>query len=338
MKRILSILSVVLCCSLAQAQDKPSINVQAEVRFDYQREYIDGNALDANSGFEGKFLNVMAFGRFNDRFSYAFRQRLNKAHTKQSVFDATDFVNLTYRLNSHWSFTAGKQLVDLGRMVYNKAPIDMYFCTEFWNKFALYQWGVNTNYTTGNKKDVFQFQLTESPYDFKNQDLYAFNLMWMGSHGWFKSFWSLNAMAYEPGEYLYFLSLGNHFQLGNAALKVDFMNRGSDADFFRLKDFSLIGELSYPVQANWNVYGKVSYDINKTENTSDFCVLPGTELTRVGAGMEYYPLKEGNKNLRFHLYGCYATGKNGNPSGSALPGQFLVAAGVKMRVNVFQSK
>ena len=338
MKRFLVVLFVVLGCSWAQAQDKPSINVQAEVRFDYQREYMDGNALDANSGFKGKFLNVIAFGKFNEHFSYAFRQRLNKAHADQSVFDATDFVNLTYRLNNHWSFTGGKQLVNLGRMVYNKASIDMYFCTEFWNKFALYQWGLNTTYATASKKDVFEIQLTESPFDYKNQDLYALHLTWYGNRDWFSSFWSLNAMGYAPGEYIYFLSLGSQFKLGSSALKVDFMNRGSDSDFFRLKDFSLIGELSFPVQQKLNVYGKVSYDVNKTENTSDFCVLPGTELTRVGAGLEYYPLEKGNKNLRFHLYGCYATGQNANPSGTALPGQFLIAGGVKIKVNVFQSK
>ena len=334
MKRIVSILFVVCCCGLAQAQDKPTINMQAEARFDYQREYMDGHPLDANSGFKGKFINIMANGKISDRFSYAFRQRLNKAHTDQSFFDATDFVNLTYRLDDNWSFNGGKQVVSLGRYVYNKAPIDLYFYSEFWYKFGLYQWGVSTTYTTDTKKDVFQFQLCESPFDYKNQDLYAFNLMWYGSHNWFNSIWSLNAMAYEPGEYIYFLSLGNQFQLGDAAFKVDFMNRGSDSDFFRLKDFSLIGELSYPIQGQWNVFGKVSYDVNRTDNASDFCVLPGTELTRVGAGLEYYPLKEGNKNLRFHLYGCYATGENANPSGAVLPGQFLVGVGVKMKVNV----
>ena len=60
----------------------------------------------------------------------------------------------------------------------------------------------------------------------------------------------------------------------------------------------------------------------------------GTELTRVGAGLEYYPLKDGNKNLRFHLYACQAFGKNGNPAGTMLPEQTFVDLGVKFKVDI----
>jgi hypothetical protein len=54
----------------------------------------------------------------------------------------------------------------------------------------------------------------------------------------------------------------------------------------------------------------------------------------VGAGLEYYPLSNGNRNIRFHLYGCHAIGKNGNPNGTMLPDQTFVDLGVKFKVDV----
>ncbi|MBO5885818.1 MAG: hypothetical protein J6Q43_03555 [Bacteroidaceae bacterium] len=69
---------------------------------DYQREYLDGDAVKANSGFRGKYLNVMLFGTINEHWSYSYRQRLNKAHADQSFFDATDWIHITYRLNKNW--------------------------------------------------------------------------------------------------------------------------------------------------------------------------------------------------------------------------------------------
>jgi hypothetical protein len=78
----------------------------------------------------------------------------------------------------------------------------------------------------------------------------------------------------------------------------------------------------------------MSYDVNKTNSVGDMCVLPGTEITRLGAGLEYYPLPEGNRNLRFHLYACHSFGKNGNPAGTMQDEQTFVDLGVKFKVDI----
>ena len=73
--------------------------------------------------------------------------------------------------------------------------------------------------------------------------------------------------------------------------------------------------------------------MNNTNRPGDFCVMPGTELTRIGAGLEYYPLK-GNRNLRFHAFGCYTTGDNANEAGALLNDQTIFDVGVKWKIDL----
>jgi len=334
MKKLFCTLVIAFLALGVKGQDNQFVNLQIETRIDYQREYLDGDAVKANSGFKGKYLNVILNGAINDHWSYSYRQRLNKAHADQSFFDATDWIHLTYTLNENWKFNAGKQVVGIGGYEYDRAPIDLYFCSEYWNNIPCYQLGVSTTYTTNKGNDSFMFQFCESPFNFNNEDLYAYNLMWYGSHGWYNSIWSVNAQEFAPGKFIYYIALGNEFRFGNAKLQLDFMNRATDSHAFFLKDCSVMGELSYLINNKVNVFGRMSYDVNNTNSVGDMCVLPGTELTRVGAGLEYYPLKDGNRNLRFHLYACQAFGKNGNPAGTMLPDQTYVDLGVKFKVDI----
>lgn len=334
MKRIICTLWMAVCALCVVAQEGKTVNLQLETRIDYQREYLDGDAVDPNSGFKGKYLNVILNGTINDHWSYSYRQRLNKAHADQSFFDATDWIHLNYKLNDNWSFNGGKQVVGIGGYEYDRAPIDLYFCSEYWNNIPCYQLGVSATYTTNQGNDRFLAQVCQSPFDFNDEDLYAYNLMWYGSHGWFNSIWSVNAQEFAPGKFIYYVALGNEFRFGNAKLQLDFMNRATDDHAFFLKNYSLMGELSCMVSNKLNVFGRMTYDVNKTNSVGDFCVLPGTDLTRLGAGLEYYPLPKGNRNIRFHLYACHSLGKNGNPSGTALPEQTYVDLGVKFKVDV----
>lgn len=333
MKKIICTLLMAVGASCVCAQESKLVNLQAEVRFDYQREYLDGDALKANSGFKGKYMNIILNGEINKHFSYSYRQRLNKAHADQSFFDATDWVYLTYKANDNWKFSGGKQVVGIGGYEYDRAPIDLYFCSEYWNNIPCYQFGVSTTYTTNDGNDSFMAQICESPFNYNNEDLYAYNLMWYGSHGWFNTIWSVNMQEYTSGKYIYYLALGNEFKMGNAKLQLDFMNRATDNQAFFLKDCSVMGELSYMVNDKLNVYSKVTYDVNNTNRIGDFCVMPGTELTRIGAGLEYYPLK-GNRNLRFHAFGCYTTGDNANEAGALLNDQTIFDVGVKWKIDL----
>ena len=95
-----------------------------------------------------------------------------------------------------------------------------------------------------------------------------------------------------------------------------------------------MADLSWAATDRLNVFGKATYDMNK-DNVADYCVLPGTELTRVGAGVEYFPLKE-SRDIRLHGGYSYAWGKNGNPGGTVGNDQSFVSVGVTWKMSILK--
>ena len=96
MRNTLCALLALLCCQFAFAQQEIISTLNIETRADYQREYFDGNAINDNCGFKGKYLNIRMDGRISDKLTYSYRQRLNKPHKGAGFFDATDWLNLQY--------------------------------------------------------------------------------------------------------------------------------------------------------------------------------------------------------------------------------------------------
>lgn len=327
----------VLTSYVCHAQEQ-LLNLQAEARVDYQREYIDGEADKANSGFKGKFVNLIASGTINDHFSYAYRQRLVKANSEQSLFDAIDWIYLTWRADEHWEVSAGKQVVGIGGYEYDRAPIDLYFCSEYWNNIPCYQLGVSAAYNINGGKDKILAQYCQSPFRANADDMYAYNIMWYGSHGWLNTIYSVNLIEYMPHKYISYLALGHRLDFGEVKIELDFMNRAGGHQAYFFKDFSVMSEVSYSPTKKLNVFGRVTYDVNKTSNTAaDCCVLPGTELTYVGGGVEFYPVKN-SRNVRLHAYYAHSFGKNGNENCAVPPKQDFVSVGLKWKVDLLAVK
>ena len=65
MKKIICTLWMAICALNVMAQENQVVNLQLETRIDYQREYLDGDAVKSNSGFKGKYLNVILNGTIN---------------------------------------------------------------------------------------------------------------------------------------------------------------------------------------------------------------------------------------------------------------------------------
>lgn len=334
MKRYCLACVVLMACLSSLAQEKDPMLLRIEARGDYGREYVDGETDREASGFKGKYLNVIFKGEFAEKFSYAYRQRLNKAAFSSSFFDATDWLYLDYRPIPGMTLSAGKQVVGIGGYEYDRAPIDLYFCSEYWNNIACYQWGVSVAYDfgadnplrTAKRSDRLLFQVCQSPFSGARNpytgasisDLYAYNLMWYGSHGVWSTIWSANMIEYGAGRFIGYLSLGNELRLGRQAwLQFDFMNRAGRGQRWFFDDFSVIGELNWMPCQQLRVYGKASYDKNTTTNGADFCVHGGTDMTRVGCGLELWPLKnEWHERVRLHANYSYSWGANGNPNGA----------------------
>ncbi len=313
------------------AQEK-LLNVGLWTRVDYQREYLDGESVKDNCGFKGKNVSILLNGEFNEHFSYNYRQRLYRGHGSESFFNATDFLYLTYRPDEHWSFSGGKQIVEIGGYEYDLAPVDIYFLSEYCSNIACYQMGANAGYSFDGGKDMLRLQFCQSPFRREGSDLYAYNLMWNGSHGCFDSIWSLNFIEYLPGRFINYIALGNHFSLGRFSVFADFMNRSLMDKVSFLRDFTVIGKVGYSFSDRLSVFGKASYDRNDLNEEGDWCVMPGTSVGRVGCGVEYFPLSD--KRIRLHATFCHSFGKNGNPAGALLADQQVASVGLTWRMNL----
>ncbi len=338
-KTILALLALV-GVTVATAQNSNEwINLGFEVRADYQHELVDGKTVDANSGFKGKYFNVRLKGKITDQLYYDYRQRLNKPNKDATFFDATDWLHLTYKPTKNWEISAGKQVVAIGGFEYDKAPIDVYFASEYWHYINCYRWGVSGAYVTPKGNDKILAQIVTSPFDYiegNKKHSFAYNLMWMGQHDWFTSLYSVNFLEYQPGKFVQYLSLGNQFNWNNFCLQLDIMNRATLDDFTFFKNYTIVGDLSYMIKDRVNVFAKASYDVNNSQSGADLCVMPGTEMTRVGGGVEVYPLKNSH-DLRLHANGGYSFGKNTNPAGALQDNQAFFDLGVKWKVDVISA-
>ena len=331
-KRTLFAAFLLLFVTLPMLAQENLVNVGLWARVDYQREWLGGDPVKDNSGFKGKNVSLLINGEFNEHFSYNYRQRLYRGHGSESFFNATDFLYLTYRPDEHWSFSGGKQIVEVGGYEYDLAPIDIYFLSEYCANITCYQMGVNAGYSFDGGKDQLRIQFCQSPFRREGSDIYAYNLMWNGSHGRFDSIWSLNFIEYLPGRFINYLALGNHFTFGRFSVFADFMNRSLMDSASFLKDYTVIGKVEYSFGDRLRVFGKASYDRNDLDREGDWCVHPGTSICRVGGGVEYFPLAD--KRVRLHASFCHSFGENGNPEGSLLPDQQIASVGLTWRMSL----
>ena len=345
MRNTLCALLAVMCCQFAFAQQDGLFTnwgiqkMGIEARADYQREYVSGDAVKENCGFKGQYLNFRIDGKFNDKLSYSYRQRLYKAQADETFFDATDWMYLKYHVNDRLAFSAGKQVVAVGGYEYDRNPIDIYFGSEYWWNTRCYQWGVDATYEFNDGKDMLLAQVCQTPYGSpmevngtRYNDMYAYNLMWYGSHGWFNTMYSVNMVEYLPGKFINYIALGQKFIVGDFALELDYMNRAVRNQTFFFKDCSVIGDLTYSYSDKMNFFVKASYDVNNSDKFGDYCVAPGTEVTRVSAGFEYFLLPD--KSARLHAAVCQTFCSENKAGASFVPEQTMASIGLKWRMDL----
>ncbi len=336
MKSFLAIVLLLGISSASAAQTKMLEKMTLEARGDYQRDYVDGEARHDMSGFKGKYLNLLMDGHLTDRLSYSLRQRFNRAVKSESFMNATDWFFINYNPSSEWTLSAGKQTIDIGGWEYDYPPINLYFCSEFWNNTPCYAWGASVAYKV-TKDDQLRVQVCESPNrQFSvtaHEDIYSYNLMWYGQHGPWGTKWSLNMVEWQKGHFINYIALGNEVRFSpEVSLELDFMNRAGRHQTYFLRDCSVMGQLNYQPSSQLKFFAKATYDVNRTDNPDDLTVMAGTEMTRLGAGAEYYPL--GDNRLRLHANYCYSYGTNTNPDGVMQPKQHLFDIGLTWRLKI----
>ena len=145
-------------------------------------------------------------------------------------------------------------------------------------------------------------------------------------------------MQYAPGKYDKYIALGNQFKFGDATLQLDLMNRGPKVKDLLFDNFSIMGEFSYLIADRVNVFAKATYDKIGDSAIAASGLIPGTEITRVGGGFEYYPLGgKGNRDVRLHAAYAYNFGDNTNPDGTALGKGSFLTVGLTWRINIMSA-
>lgn len=317
-KKLLLLTAFALFVSTLSAQLS---RLDVEVRGDWQYENLEGETLPAASGFEGKFLNFRMDGSLLDGLSYSIRYRVHKVQS--DPFAATDWATLTYSTDK-WDFSAGKQVVAIGGYEYDRAPIDIYFASEYWHQIACYQFGVSATYKFGSKyNSKLLAQICQSPYDFVNQNLYAYNLMYMSDF----ALSSVNLLEYALNKYLGYVALGDKEKFGTVSIEWDVMTR---FDFENKGcSFSSMLDVAWAVNEELNLFTHASYDAN--EGVIDPTVLPGTDIWRVGGGAEYLPTAK--RNVRIHAAVAYTFGE-AVPTAALQNGHLMFQAGLTWKVNL----
>ena len=313
MKKYLLIIALSLLTTtvFAQTMSKENDFGISTLKFEVRGDFDCLNQHDSTwSGFSGKYLNFIMKGDLNENFYYAYRQRLNKVNSLSNFFDATDYLYLGWRITKNISWTAGKEVVAMGGIEYDLAPIDVYFASISWN-LSCYQFGTNLQYTTNDGNHIFTFQFTNSPFgEGLYSGLYNYSLHWRGSFKHFGPVCSVNMYEYHKGQFLNVIALGTTFKFGPVDGHVDFFNRTSEQhDHFIGDDISFVGQIGVNfLKDRIHLFLKATYDVNEMDlgledspRTYSIYVLPGTDVKAYGGGVEFFPIK-GRNDIRIHTF------------------------------------
>lgn len=324
-----SILTLVLGLLVSLSAYGQISRLGLEVRGDWQYDSVESlPSRSGHSSFEGKFANFRMDGALADNLTYSFRYRINKVQS--NPFASTDWFTLNYATEK-WDFSAGKQVVAIGGYEYDRAPIDIYFASEYWHQIACYQFGVSATYKFGDKfGSKLLGQICQSPYDFGGEGLYAYNLMYMNSYNGFATLSSVNMLEYAPGQYIGYVAVGLRESYGDVTVEMDVMERFDFAN--KASSISAMLDVNWAVNEKLNLFGHGSYDVNGANVMLDPTVLPGTDIWRVGGGVEYFPTE--SRNVRFHAASSYVFGNQGNTYGALFDGDFMFQMGITWRINL----
>ena len=313
-KYIISLFFVIIgLSSFAQLKKENNYGINKlrfEVRTDFDC-FSDGDNL--NSGFTGKYLNFILTGDLTDNLYYAYRQRINNIQNEARFFDATDYLYLGWRITKNLSLTAGKEIVAIGGLEYDLAPIDIYFNSRFWDNINCFRFGTNLEYTTNDGKNTFVLQFTNSPFDqgIVYGSLYNYSFLWRANFKYFTPVCSVNMFEVKKGSFLNIVALGTAFEFGPVVGYLDAQNRahGDQKDYFG-KDITLIGRVGINFwHDKMQIFVKGGCDINDSQDYTttqpqrllDPLVLPGTDVVFYGGGIEYWPLM-GKNDIRVHAF------------------------------------
>ena len=312
MKKYILTIALFAVTTMAFAQQSNDNNLGINtLKLEVRTDFDCFNQADTTwTGFTGKYLNFIIKGDLSEKFYYAYRQRLNKVNSINNFFDATDYLYIGWRITKNIAWTAGKEVVAMGGIEYDLAPIDVYFASLSWG-LSCYQFGTNLQYTTDSGNNTFTLQFTNSPFgEHLYSGMYNYSAHWRGTFKHFGPVCSVNMYEYRRGAFLNVVALGTTFKFGSVDGHLDFFNRTSEQHHHLIgDDVSLVGQIGVNLlHDKLHIYAKATYDVNEMdlgEEPSTYAynvyVLPGADMKAYGGGVEFFPLK-GKNDVRIHAF------------------------------------
>lgn len=304
--RKITLFLLIVCFAISIKAQNHISNAFFEARAGFHTEINDNNKY--NNHFTGDFFNFQMFGNITDNISYRVRQRLNKnPFAEDNIFNATDFLYFDWKIDNKWSLMVGKQEIFIGGFEYDYAPIDVYYWSGFCNEIPQsYGIGAALGYSF-NKDNILYLQIINSPFSLGNKDnLLSYNLAWFGKVAdWWKTIWSTNYVEGEKDEKLFYVALGNRFEINDFYLEADFTQTINNNEDDLKYTYAFVGKLNYNYRDKLDAFIKGGYD-KEPISYSSVCYTPFNYTDNYvffGGGVEYFPLK--NKDLRLHCVYYY---------------------------------
>lgn len=326
-----------------RTEEEHLISLDLDARLDWQMVDYKGKMDRSQTGFIGKYIALKAHGQLTDGLTYTWRQRFSRTPKDQTFWDQTDILDINYR-SGRFDVGAGKQVVLIGGYEYDRAPINLMCPNLFVANVACYQYGVSAGMYVGYD-DYLAFQVSQSIFATpSDRNLYAYNLMWRGSHDLtdmvrFETIWSVNEIEYLKGKFCNYVALGNKLVFNEkVTLLADVMIR-TYPDNRPFKNNTFMGELAWDISPKWKLTGKISYDCNRGVNMTDKTeVARGSQLAIAGAVVEWYPLRNARHLLKVHAAVFASHGSNYNPADLMQSDTMYGSVGLTWHMNLFNFK
>ena len=319
----------------ANAQERAVLDFYTRVDYNW----INGNdiASGEESGFCGRYIFLRGYGDLGNGFKYSFAQRLNTINTNSKNFDSTDWSFLEYTTpGGFWTFTGGKIVMDVGSYEYDSNPIDIPFFSHYVYRVDAYLPGVSAAiHPTAN--DSFAFLLTRSPYDTDTDNYLGYALEWRGHHGCWHPIYTIGAYEQNPYDMSYQVAFGNLFQWDKGYVEVDYLRRAiigeGDSKPFSHHDYTFASRGALRFTDRWSAIYKVTRDFNNHKCNFDLTLPVNTNNTILGAGFEYYPIKN-SQDIRLFGIAIKSIGDFGG-----IPNEyFRIDLGLKWKINLITVK
>ncbi|MDR2036982.1 MAG: OprO/OprP family phosphate-selective porin [Bacteroidales bacterium] len=302
--------------------DDKMLNVMVDTRVDFQTEFRSSDLQSAS--FRAQTIKLWLVGEIIPGIRYRFRYRLNKPQTpliRDNYGSNVDHAWIAFDAGKNFTFTVGRQSVQLGTYEYDYNGADIYQSTMVNGDFDLYKTGINVAYRFAGQVMNFQVVNSDAPQfaseEYKNKAI-AMNLLWQGSlfNNVLNTRWGYGAFQHTKSKFYNWFTAGTQIHVGDFTTELDYFYGARNMDYSSVVSVDSLGNryvqdqsVSVNIKYNFGKWRPFVKGIWSLRHDKDYD-RDAYQMSGIQGVIEYYPFENPLiKNLRFHL--AYAYGNTG---------------------------